>query len=99
MDAADVYSRGVSEEIIGRWLAARAGVRWAGRRDQGSVPDGRRTMTPDSAAHHALEASLRRLQVDHIDLYQAHAWDMTPIRETLAFLDGAVHRPRSVTSG
>ena len=41
----------------------------------------------------ALEASLRRLGVDHIDLYQMHAWDaVTPIEETLRFLDDAVSR-------
>jgi aryl-alcohol dehydrogenase (NADP+) len=39
----------------------------------------------------ALDASLRRLQVDAIDLYQAHAWDpLTPIEETLGFFDDAV---------
>jgi aryl-alcohol dehydrogenase-like predicted oxidoreductase len=39
----------------------------------------------------ALEASLRRLGVDTVDLYQAHAWDpLTPIEETLGFLDDAV---------
>jgi aryl-alcohol dehydrogenase-like predicted oxidoreductase len=39
----------------------------------------------------ALHASLRRLDVEHIDLYQMHAWDaLTPIEETLAFLDEAV---------
>src|SRR5262249_29277289 len=39
----------------------------------------------------ALDASLRRLGADHIDLYQAHAWDpLTPIEETLGFLDDAV---------
>ena len=95
VDTADVYSRGVSEEIIGRWLAARAGVRdelvvaTKGRFPMGGGPNDAGL----SRAHlsRALEASLRRLQVDHIDLYQAHAWDpLTPIEETLAFLDGAV---------
>lgn len=39
----------------------------------------------------ALDHSLTRLQVDHIDLYQVHAWDpLTPIEETLRFLDDAV---------
>jgi aryl-alcohol dehydrogenase-like predicted oxidoreductase len=46
IDTADVYSRGVSEEIIGRWLAARPGVRGIARhRDQGTLPDGRRDPT------------------------------------------------------
>ncbi|TDO69430.1 aldo/keto reductase family protein [Kribbella sp. VKM Ac-2571] len=39
----------------------------------------------------ALEASLQRLGVDHIDLYQLHAWDpVTPLEETLSFLEDAV---------
>ena len=95
VDTADVYSRGVSEEIIGRWLASRPGMRdrlviaTKGRFPMGEGPNdaglSRTYLT------RALEASLRRLRLDHIDLYQAHAWDpLTPIDETLAFLDGAV---------
>ena len=43
------------------------------------------------AAGRALDASLRRLQVDTVDLYQAHAWDpLTPLEETLRFFDDAV---------
>src|SRR3954469_14656287 len=39
----------------------------------------------------ALDASLRRLGVEHVDLYQVHAWDaFTPVEETLSFLDDAV---------
>ena len=95
VDTADVYSRGVSEEIIGRWLAARPGMRerlviaTKGRFPMGEGPNDAGL----SRAHltRALEASLRRLQLDHVDLYQAHAWDpLTPIEETLAFLDDAV---------
>jgi aryl-alcohol dehydrogenase (NADP+) len=95
VDTADVYSRGVSEEIVGRWLAARPGMRdrlviaTKGRFPMGDGPNDAGL----SRAHltRALEASLRRLQLDHVDLYQAHAWDpLTPIEETLAFLDDAV---------
>lgn len=91
VDTADVYGGpqrpdmeqgyGVSEEIIGRWLA-----RGGGRRDQivlatklyqpmGLGPNDRRL----SAYHirRACEASLRRLQTDHIDLYQMHHVDRT----------------------
>src|SRR3954452_11505437 len=40
---------------------------------------------------HALDASLQRLGVDHVDLYQLHSWDpLTPLEETLRFLDDAV---------
>lgn len=95
VDTANVYSRGVSEEIIGRWLAARPGVRdqlviaTKGRFPMGDSPNDA-GLTRTNLAR-ALDASLRRLQVDAIDLYQAHAWDpLTPIEETLGFFDDAV---------
>jgi aryl-alcohol dehydrogenase-like predicted oxidoreductase len=95
VDTADVYSDGDSETIIGRWLAARPGTRdrvvvaTKGRfaRDSGPNDVGlsRVSLT------RALDASLGRLGVDTIDLYQAHAWDpLTPIEETLRFFDDAV---------
>jgi aryl-alcohol dehydrogenase (NADP+) len=95
IDTANVYSRGLSEEIIGRWLAARPGLRdklviaTKGRFPMGDGPnDAGLTRTNLSRA---LDASLRRLGVETIDLYQAHAWDpLTPIEETLGFFDDAV---------
>jgi aryl-alcohol dehydrogenase-like predicted oxidoreductase len=94
-DTADVYSTGVSEEIIGRWLAdhpteaAQVVIATKGRFPMGSGPNdlglSRRHLRT------ALDASLTRLGVEHIDLYQMHAWDaLTPIEETLRFLDDAV---------
>ncbi|NCT90468.1 aldo/keto reductase [Cellulomonas sp. APG4] len=94
-DTADVYSAGVSEEIIGRWLAAhpteaaQVVVATKGRFPMGDGPNdvglSRRHLRT------ALDASLRRLGVEHIDLYQMHAWDaLTPVDETLGFLDEAV---------
>jgi len=95
VDTADVYSSGASESIIGRWLA-----RNPGRRDgiviatKGRFPMGAGPNDLGLSRTHlrtALDASLRRLGVDHIDLYQMHAWDaLTPIEETLRFLDDAV---------
>jgi aryl-alcohol dehydrogenase-like predicted oxidoreductase len=96
VDTADVYSAGVSEQIIGRWLAARpAEVRdrvvlaTKGRFSMGEEPN-----ALGSSRRHlrrALDSSLRRLGVDHVDLYQLHAWDpCTPLEETLGFLDDAV---------
>jgi aryl-alcohol dehydrogenase-like predicted oxidoreductase len=95
VDTADVYSRGRSEAIIGEWLAA-----GPGRRDRLVIGTKARFAMGDgpndaglSRAHlgRALEASLRRLGVDTIDLYQAHAWDpLTPLEETLGFFDDAV---------
>ena len=95
IDTADVYSKGVSEQIIGAWLADRSDVR-----DQVVIATkGRFPMSAASNGlglsrrhlHDALNASLRRLGVDSIDLYQLHAWDpLTPIEEYLRFIDDAV---------
>ena len=95
IDTANVYSRGVSEEIIRRWLASRPGVRdqlviaTKGRFAMGDSPnDAGLTRTNLSRA---LDASLCRLGLETIDLYQAPAWDpLTPIEETLRFFDDAV---------
>ena len=92
IDTANMYSHGNSEEIIGRALvdrrdealiATKFGMLW----EEG--PHGR----GGSRKHvmDALEGSLRRLQTDHIDLYQMHRQDPdTPIEETLRTLDDAV---------
>ena len=96
IDTADVYSTGVSEQIVGRWLADRpAEVRdrvvlaTKGRFPMGDDPNelglSRRHL------QRALDASLARLGVDCVDLYQVHSWDpLTPIAETLRALDGFV---------
>lgn len=94
IDTADVYSRGVSEEIIGRWLAVR------GRSDDLVIATKVRFPMGDGPndvglsrrrINRAVEESLRRLQLDHIDLYQAHCWDpLTPLEETLAAFDDLV---------
>jgi len=97
VDTADVYGGGVSEEIVGRWLSARPGE----LRDRvvlatkGRFPTGPGPNDVGLSRRHlrrALEDSLRRLGVDHLDLYQVHAWDpWTPPEEWLRFLDDAVH--------
>jgi aryl-alcohol dehydrogenase-like predicted oxidoreductase len=89
IDTADVYSAGVSEEIVGEVLE--------GRRDDVLVASKVRfTMGPGPndaglSRHHvvrACEASLRRLRTDYLDLYQLHEWDgLTPLDETLEALD------------
>ena len=96
VDTADVYSAGVSEEIVGRWLGKqsdavrdRVVLATKGRFPMGDAPNdaglSRRHLS------RALDASLRRLGVDGVDLYQVHAYDpWTPLEETLTFLDGAV---------
>jgi aryl-alcohol dehydrogenase-like predicted oxidoreductase len=92
IDTADVYSGGLSEEIVGEVLD--------GRRDDALIATKvRMTMGagPNDAGlsrHHIItgcEASLRRLRTDHIDLYQVHEWDgATPLEETLEALDHLV---------
>lgn len=95
IDTANVYSAGVSEEIVGRWLRTKP----TGLRDLVITTKGRFPMG-DGPNHlglsrknlrEALDASLVRLGVEHIDLYQMHAFDaLTPLEETLRFLDDAI---------
>lgn len=93
IDTADIYGSGQSEEYLGAALRGRrdeaiVATKFAG--PMGSGPNDR----GGSRAHveAALDASLRRLDTDHIDLYQMHFPDpSTPIDETLAALDDAVH--------
>ena len=95
VDTANVYSGGESEAIIGRWLAARPGMRdrlviaTKGRFSRGGTLN--ELGSSRLSLSRALDASLRRLGLETIDLYQAHAWDpLTPIEETLRFFDDAV---------
>jgi aryl-alcohol dehydrogenase-like predicted oxidoreductase len=103
-DTADVYSLGQSEETLGRALAdcgvARESVVLATKvfapmsetagNGEGDVNNA------GLSRHHimaACEASLRRLSLDYIDLYQVHAWDLTtPLEETLRALDDLVRQ-------
>ncbi len=90
IDTADVYSQGVSEEIIGRWLAERRPddvlIATKARFAMGERPEDRGAGR--AYLNRALDASLSRLGVESIDLYQMHAWDPTsPIEETLQTLD------------
>src|SRR3954471_24782171 len=92
IDTADVYSAGLSEEIVGRTIR--------GRRDRvllatkARMPMGEGPNDAGLSRHHlirAAEASLRRLGTDYIDLYQVHEWDgVTPLEETLTALDDLV---------
>lgn len=94
IDIADVYVAGESERIVGRWLADRGRhddvvIATKGRFPMGDGPNDHGL----SRAHlsRAVDASLERLQVDHVDLYQIHAWDpLTPAEEWLATLDDLV---------
>ena len=95
IDTADVYSAGLSEEIIGRWLKANIAraqdlvIATKGRFPMGSAPNDHGL----SRRHlgRALDDSLRRLGIEQIDLYQMHGFDaLTPLEETMRFLDDSM---------
>jgi len=92
IDTADVYSNGLSEEILGEALGAdreEVLVATKVRFPMGSGPN-----DAGLSRHHIIrgaEGSLRRLRTDYIDLYQVHEWDgQTPLEETLSALDSLV---------
>ncbi len=93
-DTANVYSSGASEEVVGRFLkknARRESVVvatkvWGVMREE---PNGRGLSRKEILFE--LEQSLRRLEMDYVDLYQIHRWDEdTPIEETMEALHDAV---------
>jgi aryl-alcohol dehydrogenase-like predicted oxidoreductase len=100
LDTANVYAAGASEEILGRILGERrkdlivaTKVRFNANIFMG------KTVAPNqiglSRGHimSEVEASLRRLKMDYIDLYQVHSWDFeTPIEETMRALDDLVRQ-------
>lgn len=91
-DTADIYSQGASEEVLGQAIA--------GKRDRVLISTkatfrfGQGPNDVGSSRHHllsAVEGSLKRLKVDHIDLFQLHGFDaQTPVEETLRTLDDLV---------
>jgi aryl-alcohol dehydrogenase-like predicted oxidoreductase len=95
IDTADVYSQGVSEEIIGEITGGKrkSGVLIA---TKARFPMGDGPNDAGSSRHHlirACEASLKRLKTDVIDLYQLHEWDgQTPLEETMEALDMLVRQ-------
>ena len=108
VDTADIYSRwgtghvgGESETIIGKWLKK------SGKRDKivlatkagGDMGDGRKGLSK-AYIMQAVEASLKRLQTDHIDLYQAHFDDeVTPVEETMEAFFQLVKDGKIIASG
>lgn len=102
IDTADVYADGLSESLVGELLTE------TGTRDEvvvctksGSRPHGQRRF--DCSRGHllsALDASLDRLGVDHVDLWLLNAWDpQTPLEETLTAVDHAVRSGRARYAG
>ena len=91
VDTADVYSDGGSEETLAPWLRRHRDEVVLATKCRFAVSDpGGEGLAPDRIVQ-ACDASLRRLGVDVIDLYQVHAPDPdTPLEETLEALDGLV---------
>src|SRR5947209_13134881 len=93
-DTANVYSDGTSEEIVGRALkdfARRDAVVLATKVHGRMRPDPNGVGLSRKAIMTEIDASLRRLGTDHVDLYQIHRWDYkTPIEETLEALHDVV---------
>lgn len=91
-DTADIYSAGLSEEVLAEALGDRRKDVLIATKAYGAMGQGQND--GGSSRHHiieACEASLRRLKTDHIDLYQMHNQDsLTPIDETLRALDDLV---------
>ena len=92
LDTSDIYSSGTSEEIVGETIRGKRGrvlLATKARFPMGSGPN-----DAGLSRHHlmrACDASLKRLGVDHIDLYQVHEWDgLTPVEETMAALEALI---------
>lgn len=94
VDTADIYSDGEAERILGSLLSGLVSredvviaTKAVARRDDGPFGGG----ASRGALLNTLDGSLRRLGVDHVDLWQLHAWDdSVPLEETLATLEYAV---------
>jgi aryl-alcohol dehydrogenase-like predicted oxidoreductase len=103
VDTAHVYAGGASEELLGSLIgpvvpredvviATKGGF---GFRGQGRVSDTSRRFLLDN-----LDTSLKRMNVDHVDLWQVHVWsDNAPLEETLGALDAAVASGRAAYVG
>ncbi|RRA47265.1 aldo/keto reductase [Acidipila sp. EB88] len=102
-DTANVYSRGASEEVLGKFLKANT------RRENTVIATKVHGVMRDEpnggglsrkAILHEIDASLRRLQTDYVDLYQIHRWDPeTPIEETLEALHDVVKAGKALYIG
>lgn len=102
-DTADAYGDGQAEEILGRALkdVKRDDVVVATKVYHHFYPDGRRH--PDLSGDYIIEeceASLKRLNLDHVDLYQCHSFDeLTPLEETAEALDTLVKQGKILAYG
>ncbi|MGW1027952.1 aldo/keto reductase [Streptomyces sp. NPDC002577] len=102
LDTADVYTEGASETITGRLIAAERDAVVLGTKY--TLPTDKND--PNSGGNHrknlrrSVEASLRRLGTDHVDVLWVHAWDQcTPAEETLRALDDLVRAGKVLAIG
>jgi aryl-alcohol dehydrogenase-like predicted oxidoreductase len=102
-DTADMYSVGVSEEIVGRALkdfASRDRVVIATKVFNPMGEDPNQKGLSRKHIFHAIDDSLKRLQTDYVDLYQIHRFDYdTPIEETMEALDDVVKQGKALYIG
>ncbi len=96
IDTANVYSRGRAEEFLGEVLAGRPRDSYVlATKLYWPMPDGGSGLSREQV-HTQLEASLRRLRTDHVDLYQCHRYDWdTPLEETMAALSEVVREGKA----
>jgi aryl-alcohol dehydrogenase (NADP+) len=103
-DTADMYSLGVSEEILGRAIKTlgipRDKIIIATKLYNPMSDDPNHKGLGRKHLHHSIENSLRRLQTDYIDLYQIHRYDYnTPAEEVMDGLDGVVKQGKALYLG
>src|SRR5947209_15940815 len=103
-DTADMYSVGASEEILGRALKdfgpARERIVIGTKLFNPMSEDPNQRGLGRKHSRHAIDASLRRLQTDYVDLYQIHRFDYaTPIEETLEGLNDVVRAGKALYIG
>ena len=87
IDTANIYTGGTSEEYLGEFIADDRGRFVVSTKYSLSTRDGDPNFSGNHRKnmHQALEASLRRLKTDYVDVYWVHAWDfMTPVEEVYA---------------
>lgn len=95
IDTADIYGHGNSETIVGKWLESQPRDKWIiatkGRGNMGTTVNINNQALSRRHIIEAVDASLKRLRTDYIDLYQPHGWDDgTPVEEVLRTLDDLV---------